>query len=357
MATFKKNGEWWIDYYVNGRRKREKIGPSKKLAQDVLRKRKVQIAENRFLDVKRDQKIRFEDFAKDFLSNYSKPNKRSWWRDEGIVKILSKLYGGKYLHEIDIESIEEYKASRAKVVKPATVNKELACLKCMLNRAVDWGKLDANPASRVKLMKENNKRLRYLEKEEIKRLLGHCSSPKIRSIVVLALNTGMRKGEIENLKWRDIDFQNGCICITEQKNGEKDYLPLNEPARQALIAVPKHPSSPYVFCKKDGSTYNVRKSFATALKKAGILDFHFHDLRHTFASHLAMSGVDLNTVRELMRHKDFHTTLRYAHLSRDHKARAVNVLANQMDTIWTPKRYDDFIPSEAVSLTSMISYS
>ncbi len=346
MGTYLKGENWYIDYYANGRRRREKIGPSKKLAKEVLQKRKVQIAENRFLDVKKNQKIRFEDFAQDFIVSYSKPNKRSWWRDAGIVKLLSGFYGGKYLHEIDVKSIEEYKTLRAKVVKPATVNKELACLKCMLNRAVDWGKLDLNPASRVKLMRENNKRLRYLEKEEIPRLLDNCS-PKLKSIVILALNTGMRKGEIENLKWRDIDFQNSYICITEQKNGEKDYIPLNEPSRQALGATPKHPSSPYVFCKKGGDTYNLRKSFETALKESGILDFHFHDLRHTFASHLAMSGVDLNTVRELMRHKDFHTTLRYAHLSRDHKTRAVNVLANQMATIWTPKPNEDFQSLEA----------
>ena len=99
------------------------------------------------------------------------------------------------------------------------------------------------------------------------------------------------------------------------------------------MSVKKHPKSLYVFYKKeDGDTYNIRKSFETAIKKAKILDFHFHDLRHTFASHLAMAGIDLNTIRELMRHKDYKMTLRYAHLSKDHTTRAVNVLMSQIDT-------------------------
>ncbi len=102
------------------------------------------------------------------------------------------------------------------------------------------------------------------------------------------------------------------------------------------MAIQRNPKSPYVFCKKDGETYSFRKTFETALKKSGILDASFHTLRHTFASHLAMSGVDLNTIRELMRHKSLDMTQRYAHLSKDHKARAVCVLASQMDTIWTP---------------------
>ena len=202
---------------------------------------------------------------------------------------------------------------RQKEAKPATINKELACLKCMLNKAIDWDKLDVNPVRRVKQLKEENRRLRYLEKEEIAKLLASCP-PKLKSIVVLALQTGMRKSEIQNLKWRDIDFKQGHICLLDQKNGERSYVPLNEPAKYALMRVRKHPSSPYVFCKPNGETYNLRKSFETTLKKSGILNFRFHDLRHTTASHLAMSGVDLNTIREIMRHKTMSMTLRYAHL-------------------------------------------
>ena len=113
---------------------------------------------------------------------------------------------------------------------------------------------------------------------------------------------------------------------------------INEQVKTALIRVRKNPESPYVFCKQDGSPCgNFRKSFFTALEKSGINNFYFHDLRHTFASHLVMSGVDLNTVRELMGHKTTMMTLRYSHLSPDHKKRVVDVLSKRMDTIGTPE--------------------
>lgn len=120
-------------------------------------------------------------------------------------------------------------------------------------------------------------------------------------------------------------------------------IPINEPAKQVLMSMRRHVDSPYVFCKNSGEPYNLRKSFETALKKSGILDASFHTLRHSFASHLAMSGVDLNTIRELMRHKSLAMTQRYAHLSKDQKAKAVDVLADQMDTIWIlePKSVDE----------------
>ncbi|MBL7132225.1 MAG: site-specific integrase [Candidatus Omnitrophica bacterium] len=140
-----------------------------------------------------------------------------------------------------------------------------------------------------------------------------------------------------NLKWQDVDFRRGIIHLFKTKNNEKREIPINETVKTALIRVRKHPESPYIFCDKNGKPFkNLRKSFFTALKKAGIINFRFHDLRHTFASHLAMSGIDLNTVRELMGHKSLEMTLRYSHLSPDHKKRAVDILQKRMDTIWTP---------------------
>ena len=111
---------------------------------------------------------------------------------------------------------------------------------------------------------------------------------------------------------------------------------MNETVQKTIIGVLKNPESQYVFCNKDGEPYgNVRKSFFTALNKAGIINFRFHDLRHTFASQLVMSGVDLNTVRELLGHKSLEMTLRYSHLSPDHKKRAVDILGKRMGTFWT----------------------
>jgi len=338
MGIYLKKGNWFIDYRVNGRRKREKIGTSKALAETVLKKRKVEIAEGKFLDIKKEQKVKFEELSQIYLDIHARPNKKSYHSDEDLIKTLSRFFGGKYLYEITSMAVEQFKAERAKEVSPATVNRALACLKCMFNKAIEWDKAEVNPVKKVKLFKENNVRVRYLEKEEIKKLIDNASA-HLKPILIVALNTGMRKGEILNLKWYDLDFKNNIIYIRESKSGERREVPMNMLVRRTLIAVRKHPDSPYVFCNEKGESFaNVRKSFFTACKKSGILKFRFHDLRHTFASHLVMGGVDLNTVRELLGHKSLEMTLRYSHLSPDHKQRAVANLSRQMDTFWTSER-------------------
>ena len=354
MGVYLKGEAWYIDYYVHGRRKREKIGPSKKLAEEVLRKRKVQIAENRFLDIKKEEKVKFSELAAMFMELHSKPNKRSWKSDENSLKFLLPFFGDRHLHEITPDLIERYKIKRRQEVSPASVNRELSCLRCMFSRAIDWGKTKENPVSRVRLFREDNKRLRFFDKGEINRFLEN-SPVWLNQLVTVALNTGMRKEELADLQWKDVDFQQEFIQLVETKNGSKRYIPLNAPANQALMAIPKHPDSPYIFTDGKGQKRKFRHTYETVLKKSAIINANFHTLRHTFASHLAMSGVDLNTIRELLGHKSLEMTMRYAHLSRDHKSRAVDVLAGQMDTIWTPKQ-DSKIPQEIdIALTELVS--
>ena len=161
----------------------------------------------------------------------------------------------------------------------------------------------------------------------------------------------MRKSEIQFLKWEDVNFTRGYIELRQTKNGEKRIIPMNKAIYDALTSVNRHPTSPYVFVSEDGNPYNARKSFETALKKSGIISFRFHDLRHTFASHLTMLGVELNTVRELLGHKTLNMTLRYAHLSPDHKSHAVGLFDTKMDTIWAPR----LIEPPAVKIAESVS--
>ena len=212
MGVYLKGKNYYIDYYVDGNRKRECIGPDKRLAETVLKKRKVEIAEGRYLDIKKNQKIKFEDFADEFLRMHSEPNKKpsAVKSDRVITKTLKSFFGGRYLYNISLQLVEEYKIKRSKEVEPATVNRELACLKCMFNRGIEWGKVDENPVRKVRLFREKNTRVRYLEKEEVHLLLDNCAL-HLRPIVSLAVHTGMRKSEILNLKWNDIDFQRNLI--------------------------------------------------------------------------------------------------------------------------------------------------
>ena len=348
MPIRKRGNIWYVDYYAYGRRIRERIGVNRKLAEDILRKRKTQVIENRYLDIRRNEKVKFEDFSNTFLESHSKPNKKSWKSDFFNFKCLTLFFGGRYLYEITPKDIEQFKVKRKEKVSSATVNRELATLKTMFAKAIEWGRLEKNPAKNVKFLRENNKRLRYLEKEEIEKLIN-LSSGYLKSILIVALNTGMRRGEILGLKWHDIDFKRDIIYLLDTKNNDKREVPMNDLAKKALIGVPKHPDSPYIFCRKDGKPYkDIRKSFFTALKKAGIINFRFHDLRHTFASQLVMSGIDLNTVRELMGHKDIEMTLRYAHLSPNHKKHAVEVLARKMVTNWSQEAILEKVGKEQV---------
>jgi len=323
MSVFKKGSNWYIDYYVAGRRKREMIGPNKKLAERVLDKRRLQIAENRFLDIKKMERIKFGELA-DFYLDYSKTNKRSWTRDRTSIRTLGHFFGEKYLYEITSLLIENYKKKRLAEVTPATVNRELACLKHMFTKAIEWDKTENNPVRKVKLLREENARLRYLTCDEIQRLCKNCAD-HLKPIVLMALYTGMRRGEILKLKWEDVDLDQKIIFVRNSKNNEAREIPVNNFLTTVLKDVKVR--SPYVFCREDGKPYgSVRKSFENALRKAGIKNCCFHDLRHTFASHLVMSGVDLITVKELLGHKTIKMTLRYAHLSQSHKRGAIECL-------------------------------
>lgn len=332
---------YYIEYYLpNGKRKREQVGYSRALAEDAYRKRRTEIKEGKFFDTKHELKVKFEDFADEYLELHCKPNHRGVRKAaEANLKVLKRFLSGKYLSEIDVITVERFKRERMQEnVSPATVNRALACLKSMFNRAIDWGRYEGeNPVRKVKLLKESNGRLRYLEKEEIALLIKACSG-NLKAIVIVAINTGMRRGEIFGLKWKDIDYNRRLIYLYNTKNGEKREVPMNEDVINTLISVRKHPESPFVFCYDDGSPVrDIRKGWFKVLAKTGIKDFVFHNLRHTFCSQLVMAGVDINTVKELAGHKSIQMTLRYSHLSQSHKQHAVEILSQRL-TSTLPKQ-------------------
>ncbi len=181
---------------------------------------------------------------------------------------------------------------------------------------------------KVKLCKLNNKRLRFLTVEQCQKLI-ECCQPHLKPIVITALHTGMRRGEILGLKREQVDLEHGFILLEITKNGERREIPINTTLEYLFKDILENAKSEYVFTDKDGNPYKeVKHSFSTALKKAGIRDFRFHDLRHCFASHLVMQGIDLASVKELLGHKSLTMTMRYAHLAPGHKRKAVNILDN-----------------------------
>jgi integrase len=185
--------------------------------------------------------------------------------------------------------------------------KILNVLKAMFTKAVVWDMVEEEILRLVRKVKmlQEDKRLRYLIIEECMILLN-ASDSHLKPIVITVLNTGMRRGEILSLKRKNLDLTHGFILLDKIKNGERREIPINKTLGGVLQASPKGLASPFVvFHPKTGLPYGeIIHSFETARKKANLEDFHFHDLRHTFASHLIMSGADLATVKELLGHKD-----------------------------------------------------
>jgi integrase len=148
----------------------------------------------------------------------------------------------------------------------------------------------------------NNRRLRYLSQEEMARLLD-IADDVLFPVLITALHTGLRRGELFALTWQDIDFKLGVIRVVHTKNGERREIPMTDTLRTTLHHLPRRLASDYVFPGKTGQgLVDIRKRFHRALQEASIVGFVFHDLRHTFASHLVMAGVDLMTVKEFLGH-------------------------------------------------------
>ena len=271
-------------------------------------------------------------------------------RDRVSLKHLLAAFPD-YLSVITPKAIEEYKSQRLQKVKPATVNRELALLKHMFTKAIEWAYVKENPAKGVKLLREPPGRVRYLTPEELSRLLDACA-PHLQPIVLMGVHTGMRVQEILTLTWPQVDARKRLITLAKTKNHERRIIPLNDQALEVLRTLPRHVESLYVFCDQQGRPYQrIVKGFRQACKRADISDFRFHDLRHTFASHLVMRGVPLRTVQELLGHKTGQMTLRYTHLSTPHLQEAVTILEtaltppqalnlrnskSELVTIWTP---------------------
>jgi integrase len=238
------------------------------------------------------------------------------------------------LSDINAWEIEKWRNKRlADGVKPATTNRQINTIKGCLSRAVEWGAIDSHDLRKVKTLTVDNSKVRYLSKDEETRLresLKVCDTAFLEVIVILALNTGMRKGELLSLEWSRVNFENKILTVDFQnaKSGSTRHLPLNTQAFNTLKNW-QQKTGEVGFVFKDKNNQPLKDFpyiWGELLDNAQITNFRFHDLRHHFASKLVMASVDLNTVRELLGHSDLKMTLRYAHLAPEHKAAAVNLI-------------------------------
>lgn len=326
MGLFKRGKTWWMCLSVNSKQLRHSTGTdNRKLAEAIFSKVKVQIIEGTWFEMERIQKARritFSEMVKKYMQKYQKG------RDIYTIKKLLPAFGQYTLAEITTEMVSDYRERRLKDVKPATVYQELALMRRMFNVARrEWKWIKENPVTDLSFSVGNkNARDRWLTIQEEKRLLDKATNPKwLRPLLIVSLYTGMRKGEILNLKWQDIDLFRKTITVIKSKNGEKRTIPMSNTLFSTLNSLNVHHISGRVF---PISNRSLRTAFDKTIKKAGIEDFRIHDLRHTFATRLVQNGVDLYKVKELLGHKTISMTTRYAHHYPESLRGSVEVLDN-----------------------------
>ena len=328
----KARGAWWIRYAdQHGHLRREKVGP-KGLALDLYRKRKTEVREGRYFPPTKKRTVLFDEIGKDFLV-YSKANKKSATNDEARMERLLATFGGKPVADVGTQDVERLRAELRKDLSPATVNRHLALLKTTFNRAMkaEPPKADRNPVRGVKLLKENNIRVRVLTDVEEERLLAVLPN-YLKPLVIVALHTGIRKGELANLEWKDLNFNTRTVTVRDSKSGEGRRVSMNRVVVDALHQIRRERKvlgGPVFQAPEGGLLHNLGRVWAKAVEKSGVTDFRFHDLRHTAASRMVMAGVDLYTVKEILGHKTLTMTQRYSHLSPEHQRQAVERLATR----------------------------
>ena len=343
-------GRWWLDYYTpDGKRRRKIAGKTKADADRMLREIRSAIDGGEYVDP--SSAPTFRAFAGIFAERHGQ-HKASYQKNARVMERLKDFLGDAKLSRITAGHIEQYRLMRlaeksARDGKSAlsltTINREVEVLRAMLGKAVKWGFLGKNPARQVEDYDEDNSREKYLSNDEVRRLLRatkRSRSALLRPAVYLALETGMRKSELLGLRWSDVHFEERQIYVPDTKSGEPRHVPMSRRAHWVLrkLAARNPLGAGWVFESRDregakAPALDVKTAWRRALVRAGIEDFHFHDLRHTMASHFAMKGGNLYALAMILGHSNPKITIdRYAHLSPEF----VNEQRRVMDRTYSP---------------------
>ena len=323
MKFYRRGRMYWVTLQFRGKQIRRSLQvTNKKLAEKIAGKIQTEVAEGKWLDRRPDQNTTLKQLIERYLAEHSKRNKThtSYVRDQSLSDHLLKFFGDeRLLRDITPKLIAEYKSKRREEQAAAkTVNSELALLSHAFKRAVaEWEWTDKNPVIGVSRERVDNHIERWLTLQEEKALLD-ASPDWLQEIILFAINTGLRQSEILDLEWPRVDLFRRTITLLKQKNKSVDTLPVNARALEVLTARAKVRSlvSDFVFANNEGKRRDARnllRAFYIARDEAGITNFRFHDLRHTFATRLVQAGVDVYTVQKLGRWKTIQMVMRYAH--------------------------------------------
>ncbi len=321
MASVYRRGDiWWVRFRINGQHIRRSAKTSKKAdAQAYLHRLLEEYAKKARGDEERPRHLLTEAMDRFFEEATLKPRTLESYRFNS--KVCARILGRLHLGEINRRALSEFVGTRKRLgVTDATVRRDLAFLSSVFTMASRWGWVDTNPVTSFnkKTLKESRPRTRFITREEFARL-HESASDDLKPILVLAVETGLRKEELLGLTVASIDLRRRELHLEETKTSNPRRVPLslglgNDPRASGTL----RPRSPYLFCKPDGKHIgNPKKAFIGACRRAGIQDFRFHDLRHTFASWWVQGGGDLYRLSRILGHTTLQMSARYSHLRTD----------------------------------------
>ncbi len=286
---------------------------SKKLAKEYEQKKRNEIAELKMFPERAFKKILFKDFAPIYLDKHA-AKQRSYRDYVSDCKKLVAFFDKYHLHEIERFIIETYYSDRLKEVSEYMANQEIRILKGMFTKAVEWGFAAKNPVKGFKL-KNEKPRQRFLRGWEIIKLMETAGqepkAPHLRPMVIMDIGTGLRKEELLSVEIDHVYLDRNTLKI-EGKGGYTRYVPFGETVKREIIKLLERPNGKYLFHDRYGPRIrDIKKSFRSAILRAGLEDVRFHDLRRTFGTMCALNRVPPKTLQGWMGHKDIQTTMKY----------------------------------------------
>ncbi len=328
-----------VDFYANGKRHREIVGPRLTDAREELEKRRGSGRSGVYVCQASKRKRTFEDLAIEYEKTCGQGKYFQNTRKH-YIEILKDHFQGKRLYEIDTKAIEQFKNIRKDTKTKhkrdrsgIAVNRELETLRVLLNKAVLWGWLEKNPfrrfveQSQTIFFDEGEARDRVLTEEEVKNLFAKLEEkpPKrknppylyLRNIIAAALFTGLRRTDILSLKWEDVDWKTNTLRFWEEKKDKWRTKQLITAMIALLTSIKPEEENPsgFIFTDPNGKPLkDVKKAFKTVLKKAGIKNFRFHDLRRSSATFLLKMGCPLPVIQKHLEHTSLEMTQKYLHL-------------------------------------------
>jgi integrase len=326
------SGVWWIQYFENGNRHREKVG-RKSDAVALYQVRKAAITKGEKLPDLQNGKVTLSALIDDALE-YAKTHASRFRDYESKAEIVRGALGARVASTITPQEVGAWLSKHCKT--PATANRYRAFLSLVYREAIANKKQDSNPARGVRQRKEPRGRLRFLTREEYDSLCAVIRErfPEHLAEFIVSVNSGMRLSEQYTCTWSQVDFKRRAIDLTKTKNGTARTIHLNPDALAAVESMKAQGQKPSDRVFPNGQKDFVTRSwFVPCLEAAGISGYVWHSNRHTFCSWLAMAGATIKEIQELAGHKTISMSARYAHLSPDHKLSVIDRISSSTATV------------------------